>query len=130
MFDKQVDLLCKNAAIQLNVLYRFKVIFDLKQREKMYNTFIYSNFNYCPIVWHFCGNVNTKKIEKTQERALHLMFNYQKGSYISLLEKCLYTTPLIICIKTIETGVFKSLINLNPTFMNQMFEAKTIPKKF
>ncbi len=28
-FDKQVDLLCKNAARQLNVLYRFKGIFVL-----------------------------------------------------------------------------------------------------
>ncbi len=33
-FDKQVDILCKNAARQLNVLYRFKGIFDLKDREK------------------------------------------------------------------------------------------------
>ncbi len=49
-FDKQVDLLCKNAAGQLNVLYRFKGIFDLKEREKIYNTFILSNCNYCSIV--------------------------------------------------------------------------------
>ncbi len=33
-FDKQVDILCKHAARQLNVLHRFKGIFDLKEREK------------------------------------------------------------------------------------------------
>ncbi len=53
------------------------------------------------------------------------MFNDQKGSYISLLEKCGYTT-LLISLHTIRTEVFKSLNNLNPTFMNQMFEAKII----
>ncbi len=46
--------------------------------------------------------------------------------HIVLLEKCGYTTLLIRCVKTIATEVFKSLNNRNPTFMNQMFEAKTI----
>ncbi len=32
---KQVDILCKNAARQLNVLYRFKGTFDLKDRGKI-----------------------------------------------------------------------------------------------
>ncbi len=49
------------------------------------------------------------------------MFNGQKGSYISLLDKCGYTTLFIRCIKTIATEVFKSLNNLNSTF-----EAKPI----
>ncbi len=33
-FDKQVDLLCKITARQLNVFYRCKGIFDLKEKEK------------------------------------------------------------------------------------------------
>ena len=69
-FDKHVDIICKNAARQLNIMYRFKGIFDLKEKEKIYNTFIISNFNYCPIIWHFCGKACTRKIEKIQERAL------------------------------------------------------------
>ena len=32
-----------------------------------------SNFNYCPIVWHFCGETNTRKIEKIQVRALRFI---------------------------------------------------------
>ncbi len=39
-FDEKVDILCKNAARQLNILYRFTGIFDLKEREKIYYTFI------------------------------------------------------------------------------------------
>ncbi len=46
----QVDILCKNAARRLNILYRFKGIFDLNEREKIYNTVILSNFNYSTIV--------------------------------------------------------------------------------
>ncbi len=42
-FDKHVDKLCKSAARLLNVLYRFRGIFDIKEKEIMYNTFILSN---------------------------------------------------------------------------------------
>ncbi len=58
-------------------MYRFKGIFDLKESERIYGTFILSNFNYCPIIWHFCGNVSSKKIEKIQERALMFMLKDQ-----------------------------------------------------
>ena len=72
-FNKHVDILCKKAARQLNVMYRFKGIFDFKEKETVYNTFILANFNYCPIVWHFCGKTSTKKMELIQERALRFL---------------------------------------------------------
>ncbi len=86
-FDKYVALSCKHAARQLNVLFRFKSIFDLKEREQINNTFILSNFNYCRIAWHVCGKVDTETIEKIQERELRFMFNDNKGLYSSILEK-------------------------------------------
>ncbi len=61
-FDTHINNLCKKPARQINVLYRFKGIFDLKERERFYNTFILSNLNYCPIIWHFCGKVSSRKI--------------------------------------------------------------------
>ena len=33
-----------------------------------------SNFIYCPIVWHFCGETNTRKIENIKERALGFIY--------------------------------------------------------
>ena len=91
-FNKHVNILCKSAARQLNVMYRFKNIFDIKEKEKIYNTFILSNFNYCPTIGHLCGKTSTKKIECIQERALRFMFNDHCSTYPALLEKCNYTT--------------------------------------
>ncbi len=61
-FATHVNNLCKKAARQINIMYRFKCIFDLKEGERIYNTFILSNFNYCSIIWHFCGKVSSKKV--------------------------------------------------------------------
>jgi hypothetical protein len=46
-----------------------------------------SNFNYCPVVWHFCGESNTKKMEKIQERALSFIYGDFNSDYDTLLLK-------------------------------------------
>ena len=126
-FNRHVDILCKKAARQLNVMYRFKGIFNFKEKETVYNTFILANFNYCPIVWHFCGKTSTKKIELIQERALRFLLDDQKSNYEELLQRCQYTTLHIRRIKAIAMEVFKSLNNLNPKFMKEMFQTKETP---
>ncbi len=73
-------------------MYRFKTIFDIKEKEKIYNTFILANVNYCPTIWHLCGKTNTKKIEHIQELILRFMFNDHSSIYSALLEKRSYTT--------------------------------------
>jgi hypothetical protein len=60
-FNEHTSNIFKKASRQLNVLKRRG-----KHRTKLgkltiYYSFIMSNFNYCPLVWHFCGEVNTKK---------------------------------------------------------------------
>ena len=125
-FDIHIDTLCKKAARQLNVLYRFVGIFDEKERLLIHNSFILANFNYCPIVWHFCGKVSTKKIEKAQERALRFLHNDKVSSYQILLEKSNMSTLHVRRIKAIACEVFKSLHDLNPTFMKEMFTEKEV----
>ncbi len=66
------------------------------------NTFILANFNYGPLVWHFYDKSSTRKIEKTQERALRFLLNDKTSSYALLLEKCNSTTLHLRRIKACE----------------------------
>ncbi len=50
------------------------------------------------------------------------MLNDQKSTYHELLEKCNYTTMFIRWVM----GVFKSLHDLNPNFMKEMFNIKEL----
>ncbi len=54
------------------------------------------------------------------------MFNDKTSTYSSLLEKYKYTTLHIRCIKAFTSEVVTSLNNLNPNFMNEMFQVKDI----
>ena len=59
-----------------------------KEKEILLNSFVYSNFNYCPIVWHFWSAKLVEKMEKIQERALRILYNDFFRDYESILNKC------------------------------------------
>ena len=50
-FNEHINKICKSAGNQLNALIRLKSFLGLKEKEVLVNSFIYSNFNYCPFVW-------------------------------------------------------------------------------
>ncbi len=57
--------------------------------------------------------------ETIQERALRFMLKDQISTYEQLQEKCNYATLHIRRLRIISTDVFKSLNNLNPSFMER-----------
>ena len=74
-FEKHISTLAKQASRQLNAISRIQKFMGFKEKEVLLNRFVYSNFNYCPLVWHFCSAKSVKRIEKIQERALRIPYN-------------------------------------------------------
>ena len=70
-----------------NVLKRMGKYLNRLGKLTIYHSIILSNFNYCPVIWHFCSEANTKKMEKIQERALKFMYNENHSTYEELLAK-------------------------------------------
>ena len=52
-FNEHISVLCSKAAMQLNALSRFQKYMGKSPKETIITSFILSNFNYCPLVWHF-----------------------------------------------------------------------------
>ena len=73
--------------MQLNAIFGLKKYMSQKELEVVLNSFIYSNFNYCPLVWHFRTNKSNEKIENIQKRCLRLTLNDYKSNYKTLLDK-------------------------------------------
>ena len=126
-FSQHISICCKKAARQLNALARISKHLNINSRMAIYNSFIMSNFNYCPLVWHFCSQVNNQKLEKIQERALRILFADYNSSYTELLGRAGTTTLLIQRLHLIALTVFKSLHGLNPPCLNDMFTPKQVP---
>lgn len=125
-FDVQVNNICTKASKQLNVLNRFKHVFNVSEKTIIYNTFVLANFNYCPVVWHFCGVTLTRKMEKIQERALRFLLNDFTSEYNVMLDKVGLDTLFIRRLKSIACEVFKAINDLSPTFLRDIFNVKEL----
>ena len=60
-FKYHTDQICQKASRQLNALCRIHKILDSDSKMAIIRSFIISNFNYCPVIWHFCGRKATNK---------------------------------------------------------------------
>ena len=49
-FDPHISNMCKKAATQLNFLQRLKSFIGSKEKKLLVQGFIFSNFEYCPLV--------------------------------------------------------------------------------
>ena len=54
-FDKHISKPCNKSAGQLNALNRLNRYLGFEEKKIVINSFIYGNFNYCPLVWHVCS---------------------------------------------------------------------------
>ena len=124
MFDSHIASLCKKASRQLNVLKRIGKYLNLQCRLMIYHTFILSNFNYCPIMWHFCSKNNTSKMEKIQERSLRFVYNDYKIDYNSLLEKSKLPTLHVRRIRNLALESYKIINKEGPKFLHELVNLK------
>jgi hypothetical protein len=125
-FDTYVENICRNASKQLNVLKRFSKILGQKQKLRVFQSFIVSNFNYCPVVWNFCSKGRAQLIEKIQERGLRYVYNSQL-SYYDLLKISNRETMCNMRLKKIAIYVYKCINKISPAYLHDVFKVKSSP---
>ena len=64
---------------------------------------------------------STNKIESIQKRVLRLLFNNYASTYDSLLAKAIKPSIEIKRYRTLALEIFKTLNDLNPTYMQDLF---------
>ena len=120
-FDLHIDDLCKKSSAQLNALLRLKSFLNCNTRQILIQSFIYANFNYCPIVWHFSSSKSLLKIENIQKRALRFIYDEKESDYNDLISRAGKTTMNVYRLRTLCTEIYKSINNLSPSYMNDIF---------
>ena len=129
-FQSHVSTICKQAAGQLNALSRLKSFLNQDQRNIIANIFIYSNFNYCPLIWHFCSQRSMNKIENTQKRTLRFVLNDYTSNYETLLNKSSKYMMEVRRLRVLTLGVFRSVSKLNPVYMQSLFGKNVNSKRY
>ena len=123
-FNLHISKICKSAANQLNALIRLKQFLSFHAKEVLINSFIISNFNYCPLVWMFSSTQSLDKIENLQKRALRFLYDDIEASYEHFLSKGGKSKMNVRRVRTLCVEIYKTLNDLNPSFMNEIFKLK------
>ena len=121
-FNLYISNICRSAANQLNALIRLKRFLDFEEKKTLINSYFYSNFNHCPLVWMFSSAKSLNKVESLQKRALRFLYDNYDSSYESILKIAGKSTVNVNRLRSLCIEIFKTLNNINPAFMNEMFE--------
>ena len=87
-------------------------------------SFITSQFSYCPIIWMYCQRKSDNLINRIHERALRLAYNDYSSGFSSLSELDNSVTIHHRNILALSLEIYKSVNNLNPVFMKDVFHLK------
>ena len=121
-FDSHITKICRKASRQLNALKRLGCYIPLDTRKILTNSFIISNFNYCPLVWYFSMAKQLQKIEKIQERVLRFLHYDYLSDHLTLLKASSSVSMEIRRMRYLCIEMYKTLNNLNPDYMKGIFQ--------
>ena len=123
-FNMHINNICKSAANQLNALIKLNCFLGIDEKKVLVNSFVLSNFNYCPLVLFISSTKSWKKIENLQKTALRFLLNDYESSDEKLLEKSDKSTINLRSHRSLCLEVFKTIYGLNPRFMNDLFQLR------
>ena len=123
-FDSHINEICNKTSKQINALKRMKHLMDRPCKNIIYNSYISSNFNYCPVVWMFTGKTNLGKIEKTNKRALRYVVNDNDAEYEAMCQELKVLNIHRQCIKTVAIQMYKIKNQMVPSYVQELFTRK------
>ena len=123
-FKNHIDDICNKTSKQINALKRMKHFLDQSCKKIIYNSYISSNFNYCPIVWMFTGKMNLDKLEKTNKRALRYVINNYDAEYDDICNDQKVLNIHRRCIKTVAIQMYKIKQQKVPTYVQELFSIR------
>ena len=121
-FESHIRELCRKTGGQLNSLYRFKKYLSPLSKKVVITSFIFSNFNYCPLIWNYSSAKSKNKIEQVQKRALNFL-KYHLDE--ELLFEPGNSSMEVKRLRVLLIEIFKTLNGLNPAYMKNIFYRST-----
>ena len=122
--NDHIKQICKQASNKLYALARIFHYLDKQKRKMLMKSFVISQFNYCPIIWMHCQRKSNNLINKIHERALRIAYNDYVSNFDQLLENDNSVTIHHRNIQALATEIYKTLNDLNPLFMKEVFSLK------
>ena len=84
-FNEHLNHIIDKASHKTNALSRVAPYMNESKKRILMNSFFWSQFSYCPLVWMFHSRALNNKINRLHERCLRIVYNDKKSTYENLL---------------------------------------------
>ena len=125
-FNKHVETLCSKVNNKISAFSRLNNYISREQALTICNAVILSNFNYCPLIWLFCGKGANKEIDRTHKRALRILYKDYESSFETLLTRSGSFKIHVKNLQKLMTEIYKSMNHLNPSLVWEFHEKKHV----
>ena len=129
-FDEHVTSLCRKTSQNLNALPTVAHYMNLAQCSLIMNAFIFSQFEYCPLVWMFHSRKPSNRINNIHERALRSVFRDYKSTFQQLLKQNKSVSIHQRNLQILATKIFKTKNGFKPIIMEDVFKFKNLTYNF
>ena len=116
-YDSHVKTMCAKANRKVSTSSRVANFITFEQAKLLCNSFIMSNFGYCPLIWMFCGKTAHEEINRIHKRALHRHYIDFSSSFEELLARSGQKSVHLQNPQEFTVEVFKSLHQMSPSLM-------------
>ena len=116
-FHDHIKSLCSKTNKNLSALSRVSKYMGINKRRILIKIIIFSQFNYCPLVWMCHSRTLNNKINQIQERSLQIEL-LQKDKFITIHQKNLQYHAI---------EIYKVKMSISPKIMNEMYRFSKNP---
>ena len=121
-FEKHLEMICKRASSKVTAMGRLIKILPMNRKKVLMNSFIESQFSYCPLLWMFCCSRRlNNRINHIQERGLRIVYRDYTTSFEDLLRKNGTVTVHQRNIQQVAVEMFKAKYGMGSFMMKDIF---------
>ena len=125
--NEHVKIICQKTSNKVKAFSRVVRYMEPQKASLLYNSFILTNFNYCPLIWMFCGKTMNDKVNSIHKCALRVLLNDYTSSFEELLHRNEEVTIHDKNLQKLMLEVYRCMTSANPSFLWEFFNKKVLP---
>ena len=86
-FNGHIKTICRKTKNKFKAFSRIARNLDNQKASLLYNSIILTNFNYCPLIWMFCGKTANEEVNRVHKRALRVLLNDFDSTFEEFLHR-------------------------------------------
>ena len=126
-FNEHVKIVCQKTNNKVKAFSRVVRYLEPQKASLLYNSFILTNFNYCPLIRMFCGKTTNDKVNSVHKRALRVLLNDYTSSFKELLHRNEEVAIHDKNLQQLMLEVYICMTSGNPSFLWKFFNKRVLP---